>query len=389
MNGLVDSPVLSLRAALTIGATRVLVLLVGATAVMCIGTWPPPVAEAVWRLSSHELVNLLARWDTYYYYSIATEGYRWDPAVFSHQNVVFFPLYPALMRVLGAALGGHPMFAALLISLAAFAAAMTMLSRLVRLEMGDKYVWPVLLLMSTFPYAFFFSVAYTESLFLLLSVSAFYFMRRARWIPAAGAALLTGLTRPNGFWLAAPLAWIALSEGYEHASDDRTERLRDAWVALGVACLPVVGMALYSIFLWVRFSDALAWMHGQAAWGLPLLGRHSAPDPVDLPGIPRIKITEVIAWLGNIAAFGTAVYAISPVWRRFGAAYGLWIAVNIFPPVATHLFISLGRFISVLFPLFFWLVPYISPPRLRQVAAAFFVGQLVLAAWFFLWRPVV
>jgi len=42
-----------------------------------------------------------------------------------------------------------------------------------------------------------------------------------------------------------------------------------------------------------------------------------------------------------------------------------------------------------LFPLFFWLVPYISPPRLRQVAAAFFVGQLVLAAWFFLWRPVV
>jgi hypothetical protein len=379
----------SLRAAVTLGATRVLVVLVGAAAVMIIGTWPPPVAEAVWRLSSNELVNLLARWDTYYYYAIATDGYQWDPAVFSHQNVVFFPLYPVMMRVVGAALGGRPMIAALVISWVAFGTAMVVLSRLVRLEMGGMYVWPVLLLVSTFPYAFFFSVAYTESLFLLVSVSAFYFMRRGRWGPAACAAVLTGLTRPNGFWLAGPLAWIALSEGYEHTADDRSHRVRRAWAALGVACLPVVGTAIYSIFLWVRFSDALAWMHGQAAWGVPLLGRHSAPDPVNLPGIPRIKVTEVIAWMGNIAAFGAAAYAINPVWRRLGAPYGLWIAVNIFPPVATHLFISLGRFVSVLFPVFFWVALHISPSRLRQIAAAFFIAQLIFATWFFLWRPVV
>ena len=75
--------------------------------------------------------------------------------------------------------------------------------------------------------------------------------------------------------------------------------------------------------------------------------------------------------------------------RRVGVAYGIWIAVNIFPPVATHLFLSLGRFTAVLFPLFFWLATVVPRPHLVRVAGAFAVGQATLAVGFFLWRPVV
>ena len=56
---------------------------------------------------------MLARWDTAFYHSIATAGYRWDPDVFQHDNIVFFPLYPLLMRWGGALLGGHPLLAGL------------------------------------------------------------------------------------------------------------------------------------------------------------------------------------------------------------------------------------------------------------------------------------
>ena len=94
-------------------------------------------------------------------------------------------------------------------------------------------------------------------------------------------------------------------------------------------------------------------MHGQAAWGMPLLGRGPAPDPVRTAEDLRLKASEVIVYAGDIAAFFLAAASIVPVTRRLGVAYGLWIAVNIFPPVAAHLFISLGRFTSVLFPLFF------------------------------------
>lgn len=367
--------------------TRFPILLLGALAVTIVGTIPPPAAEAVWRVSSGELTNMLARWDSYYYYTIATDGYSWDPAVFRHYNVVFFPLYPMLMRWGGAALGGRPLLAGLIVSLIAFAGALVLLYRLARLELGDDYAWRVILLISTFPYALYYSAVYTESLFLLLSVGAFYAMRRGRLGWAVVCGLAAGATRPNGFWLALPLACLALWPPARD-SDDARPRLRVP-LALLVACAPVVGVTIFSSYLQLRFGDALAWVHGQGAWGVPLLLRRGAPDPMKLPGEPAIKPIEVVTWIGNIAACGAAAFSIRPVSKRFGVAYGAWIAVNIFPPVAAHLFMSLGRFTSVLFPFFFWLAIRIPRERLMRVAGVFAACQAVLAMWFFLWRPVV
>ena len=369
--------------------TRLPVLLLGALAVTIVGTIPPPAAEAVWRVSSHELTNMLARWDTFFYYTIATDGYHWDPAVFQHYNVVFFPLYAMLMRWGGAVLGGHPLLAGLIVSLAAFTGALAVLYRLARLDLGEDDAWRVVLLMSTFPYALYYSVAYTESLFLLLSVGAFYAMRSRRlgWVAICGLA--AGLTRPNGFWLALPLACLALWPPERASVDADPQPVMRVRLALLAACLPIVGVTIFSGYLYWRFGDPIAWVHGQAAWGVPIMLRAGAPDPGKLPGELAIKPIEVTVWIGNIAAFVAAVAAIRPVTRRFGLAYGAWIAVNIFPPVAAHLFISLGRFISVLFPFFYWLAISIPRPRLMRVAGAFAAGQAVLAIWFFLWRPVV
>jgi len=133
----------------------------------------------------------------------------------------------------------------------------------------------------------------------------------------------------------------------------------------------------------------LAWVHGQRAWGMPLLGRGPAPDPVRTPEDLRVKYTEVIVYIGDIVAFFVAAAAIRPVARRLGIAYALWIAINIFPPVAAHLFISVGRFTAVLFPMFFWLALVVPRPRLARVAGTFAACQAIFAVWFFLWRPVV
>ena len=369
--------------------TRVPVLLLGAVAVAIVGTIPFPAAEAVWRVSPHEVRNMLARWDTFYYYTIATDGYSWDAAVFRHYNVVFFPLYPLLMRWGGAALGGHPLLAGLLVSLTAFGGALALLYRLARLELGEEYAWRVILLISTFPYALYFSVVYTESLFLLLSVGAFYAMRRGRLGWAAVCGVCVGATRPNGFWLVLPLACLALWPPSREAGRAHSRPPVRLPLALLVACLPMVGVTLFSSYLQLRFGDALAWLHGQAAWGVPMLLRAGAPDPGKLPGELAIKPIEVIVWTGNIAAFIAAVCAIRPISKRLGLAYGVWIAVNVFPPVVAHLFMSLGRFTSVLFPFFFWMAIRIPRQRLMRVSGAFAVCQAVLAIWFFLWRPVV
>ena len=374
--------------------TRLTILLLGAVVVMMVGTVPAPTAEALWRVSSNELANLQARWDTDFYNQIATRGYRWDPSAFLHQNVVFFPLYPLLMRWGGALLGGHPLLAGTIASFAAFAGAIALLYRLAVLELGEEKARSVLLLLSTYPFALFYSAVYTESVFLLLTVGAFYAMRRRYLVLAALSGLAAGLTRPNGFWLALPLLWIAASapplDASEHDSSPRLWwRQRGRIAAIIVALAPLAGAAIFSAYLYVRFGDALAWLHGQAAWGMPLLGRAPAPDPLRTPEDLRLKISEVMVYAGDIAAFFFAAAAIVPVARHVGVAYGLWIAVNIFPPVAAHLFISLGRFTAVLFPLFFWLALVVPRGRSARVAGVFAACQAILAVAFFLWRPVV
>jgi len=377
--------------AVVVGAvlgTRLPVLLLGALAVTIVGTVPPPVAEALWRVSPHELANMLARWDTAFYHSIATAGYRWDPAVFRHENIVFFPLYPLLMRWGGALMGGHPLLAGLFVSLIAFAGAIALLYRLAVLEVGEAHAGPVILLLSTFPFAVFYSAVYTESLFLFLTVGAFYAMRRGHLAGAALCGVAAGLSRPNGLWLALPLLCLAVSTSNDAAVEDRS-RVTSRRLAMLAACAPLVGTAIFSAYLHIRFDDALAWVHGQTAWGAPLLGHPPAPDPIRLPGESSVNVTDVIVYLGDIAAFVVAAAAIRPVTRRFGVAYGVWIAVNIVPPVVAHLFISIGRFTSVLFPVFFWLAVRIPRARLWQVAGAFAAGQALFALWFFLWRPVV
>jgi hypothetical protein len=374
----------TLRSAVLAGliGTRLPILLLGAVAVTLVGTVPAPTAEALWRVSPNELLNLQARWDTDFYYQIATVGYRWDPSVFLHQNVVFFPLYPLLLRWGGALLGGHPLLAGTVVSLAAFGGALALLYRLAVIELGEEQAWPVILLASTYPYAVFYSAVYTESLFLFFTVGAFYAMRRGYLVLAALAGLAAGLTRPNGFWLALPLLWLAAT-----APPGASGRRRVA--AILVALAPLAGTAIFSAFLQLRFGDALAWVHGQAAWGMPLLGHGPAPDPVRTAADLRVKPSEVMVYIGDIAAFFWAAVSILPIARRLGIAYGLWIAVNIFPPVAAHLFISLGRFTAVLFPLFFWLALVVPRPRLARVAGAFAACQAIMAVGFYLWRPVV
>ena len=381
-----DGAVVSWRASgrvalMSLAATRIPVLLIGAIAAVTIGTTPAATAEALWRVSSSELGNLLARWDTAWYFSIATEGYHWDPSTFRHENVVFFPLYPMLMRWGGYLMGGQPLLAGLIVSLACFTAAMALVYRLAAEELGEQHARPVVLLISTYPFALFYSTVYTESLFLFLTVGAFYAMRRDQVALAACCGLAAGLARPNGMWLAAPLLWMAFHQ-----------RGRPRWRhagALVAALSPIAGTIAYSAYLFFRFGDGLAWVHGQAAWGLPLALRTGAKDAPAFVRAPLQVYTDILVWAADLAAFVVAAAAIKPILKRFGPPYALWVALTIVPPVMAHLFMSAGRFTAVLFPLFFWLATALPRPQVWRVAICFASVQAAFAVLFFLWQPVV
>lgn len=382
-------------------ATRPIILFVGYLAVVWIGyrNGEPPL-----RLSRNEVQNLQVRWDTAWYFGIATDGYHVesnDPT--RQQNIVFFPAFPMLMRVVGRLLGGATLSfvaAGSIVAFVAFFWALVYLFRFARDLLGDEAparaaVW----LLAAYPFALFFSAAYTESLYMLGAIGAFHHFRRRELVPAGAWGLLVGLTRPNGCFVSIPLAVIAIAPWLPAwltggpvgniERDPARRTLRALVPALASAAMPGIGVLLYSAFIWNLTGNPLAWAAGHAAWGRNYVGLwalvveryqwlHDSGLYVYSSSLPG----DLVNGLGAIFVLAAAI----PVARRLGLAYAVFILVNILPPMAAGGLLSVGRFSSVMFPAFVWFATVVPERHRSGWVASFMAFQAFNAALFYTWR---
>lgn len=381
--------------------TRLAILFVGYLAVVMFGYRPgtPPL-----RVSRNEVANLQARWDMPWYFGIATGGYRvTSSSSRDQQNIVFFPAYPMLMRVAGRLLGGTSIafvIGGTLVSFGAFFWGLTYLFRIARDMLADsdlaRYaVW----LLAAYPFAWFFSAIYTESLFLVGAVGAFYHFRRGELFKAGVWGLLVGLTRPNGCFLSIPLgiaaispwlpAWIVGGAGTAPERHPSRRQPRALLSALFAAAMPGIGVLIYCAYIWQLTGDPLAWAEGHAAWGREYRGL-------------GVLVSDRYAWLANegiyaytsqlpgdlVNALG-ALFVLAAAWpvaRRLGLAYAVFILVNILPPMAAGGMLSVGRFSSVLFPAFIWFASVVPERHRSGWLASFMAMQAFGAALFYTWH---
>jgi len=143
-------------------------------------------------------LNPWTLYDSQYYLSIARDGYQ---AITSP----FFPLYPFLLKFGGNSDVGMAA-AGFTISNLAFLLSLYLLHRLTEMDYGAKAADGAVWLLAFFPTTPFFSAVYTESLFLLLLLLAFYAARREQWMLAGLAGLVAALTRNPGILISAALA---------------------------------------------------------------------------------------------------------------------------------------------------------------------------------------
>lgn len=147
------------------------------------------------------------RFDTLWYVKIAAQGYA------AHDgSTVYFPLYPALITLLGKVLLDNYLVAALVISNLAYIGALYCLYRLTEAQFGTASARRSAVYLAIFPTAFFFLAPYTESLFLLLTLAAFLCAYRKRWWLAGALGFLSSLTRLQGVVLIAPLLYMYLRD---------------------------------------------------------------------------------------------------------------------------------------------------------------------------------
>lgn len=149
----------------------------------------------------YALLGIWQRFDTLWYLRIAERGYDL-PA-----GVVFYPLYPWLIRGLSGLAG--PMAAALLISTVAAFFYFWGLLRMVRSEFPNAQPLRTVMLVAAWPASFFFFAGYTEALAVALIVWCDDLARDERWVAAAACAFAAGLTRSAGTLAIVPLAIMA------------------------------------------------------------------------------------------------------------------------------------------------------------------------------------
>lgn len=152
----------------------------------------------------YRLLGVWERFDTLWYLEISQHGYERPDAV------VFFPLYPALIRLLSAVFS--PLASALIISTIAACFAFWGFQKLLRLDLPEDTVKRALLFFALWPTAFILFAGYPESLLIALMIWAIWFARKSSWWLAGVLGLLAGLTKAVGFCIVVPLIVLAFKE---------------------------------------------------------------------------------------------------------------------------------------------------------------------------------
>lgn len=241
--------------------------------------------------------DALVQWDGQWYMEIAAQGYRYDPDRAS--SVAFFPLYPLLGRVVAAATGLSVGWALLAVSHLCLMGAFVLLAAYAQAryeEEPPETAALTLLAFGLFPTTVFARVAYSESLFLFLTLLTLVAMRRAwaAWAIAAVIGLATA-ARSVGVGLLLPLAvYLVRQRGWSWRTAAR-------WLAL--APLALWGLLAYMAFLGLAEGEPLAFAKAQRHWQM------RPPAPL------AEKALAYLSWEPIWSVYDSSSPAY---WRRFG-----------------------------------------------------------------------
>ena len=201
-------------------------------------------------------------WDSAMYAEIAQFGYGPDDGV---PRIIrgFFPLYPLVMRgfvaltPLPANLEGYAKSGPW-VSQIAFLIAVILFARLVARLHDASIARTACLLLCISPLSFFFSAGYSESLFLLFVIAAFWFALDERWVLAAVMIALAASTRVFGLFLVPAILLIAW------------RRRASLPNMLAICLISPVGVLGFFLYFWYRYDNFFLYFdtqnHFWAGW---------------------------------------------------------------------------------------------------------------------------
>lgn len=207
--------------------------------------------SALWltqRLDERDLISIFHGWDSFYYVRIASTWYPTMPS----EIWAFFPFYPFCSYVVNLLLHNY------LLSTAIVSFLVGLMWLPIYQSIAERYMTKVEAFSSTcifaiFPHVFIFTtVAYSESLFLFLTLTTWFLYLRGRIFGSSILACLTTLTRPYGILIILPIFFGLLN--------------KKLWKRIPLVTLPVFTLLGWMWYGFMKTGDFLVFLSAQEHW---------------------------------------------------------------------------------------------------------------------------
>ena len=288
---------------------------------------------------NHSFADLMCKWDCKWYLTIINNGYdehlRTTPKVWAGlANWAFFPLYPYLVRIISVIIQIKASLVGIILNQGFVLLALMIFYKYLKIYVDELNSRFGVLILAFSPFSIYFASLYTEALFLLLSLAAFYFMESKKPFLAAICGGLLSATRPIGCMFVIPFCYNLIKK---HGIKTRI---------VFYAIIAVSGLLCYMLFLYFKTGDCLAFHTVQKGWG-----RHGF-DTRHLGYQLWKMLTDYHNSLIFLVALGLSIYLLFSGYVK----EAMFNFLAIIPGVLTGTMMSEGRFSGTLFTFYFGIV---------------------------------
>jgi len=314
-------------------------------------------------------------WDTGWWTRIAGNGYV--GAMQPHaDSTAFAPAFPVVVRGFEHVLPIDALAAAMLASTVSLLLGAVVLYRVVETAYGRRAAAATLVVLLTFPAAFFLSAPYSEALSLAAVALVMYGMQQQRWWLAGSAAAVAMLSK-----YALVVIPIAVVVEYAARGWQRHQRPRVHEV-IAVTAPSVAAGAAFLAYMQARFHDPLhflgaertAWLH---AFSSPANVVHRMVDTLVHPDPrPAWTLTNVVDDIAVIATVGVAVWMLAGRYRREQAGWTAMVVLTAIVFLCMTVPDSATRYLLPIAPVF--AVLGVAAARRPRVAAPVLAGSAAL-----------
>jgi Gpi18-like mannosyltransferase len=283
--------------------------------------------------------------DGVHYLRIAQDGYL------AQYSQAFFPVFPTLIRFFSFIFPRIPgldtniftdpayFYSGIILSNLFFLGALFVLYKLINIDFKKDIAFLSTIILLVYPTSFFFGSIYTESLFLLLTVSAIYLIRNGKFFWAAVLIAISTATRITGVLLI-PLYLVEVFQS--------KKKINYIW-----ALITPLGLLIYMYYLKTTFGDPLYFLTSQPIFGA---GR-TANEIILLPQVIyryiKIFLTTNILSLPFINAFLEFMFTLAPLTflivfiKKMRLSYLIFSISALILPTLTGTFSSMPRYVLI------------------------------------------